>query len=168
MESIRVCQVKHTTQSWLVNTLDLKPWTLLMRFMTLSCSTYLTRVATHKGLDKCLSILACLLLLSFWPHILALLPTINQVTPSHGCTVVKIWLRPAGLSGTTCSQVVLRNLSLKSKGTTQPLSFQSICTKGKHSMVKIIILRAFYSQASKLTPTYFPLSHTFWWSRAYL
>ena len=34
---------------------------------------YLTRVATHKGLDECLgldSILTCLLLLNFWLHIL--------------------------------------------------------------------------------------------------
>ena len=42
---------------------------------------YLTRVATHKGLDECLgldSILACLLLLNFWPHILAPLPSIRE------------------------------------------------------------------------------------------
>ena len=40
---------------------------------------YVTRVATHDGLDKCLGldwILDCLLLLNFWPHILAFLPTI--------------------------------------------------------------------------------------------
>ena len=43
---------------------------------------YLTRVATHKGLDKCLgldSILACLLLLNFRPHIQAPLPTISPL-----------------------------------------------------------------------------------------
>ena len=42
---------------------------------------YLTRVATHKGLDKCLgldSILACLLLLNFRPHFQAPLPTIKH------------------------------------------------------------------------------------------
>ena len=41
---------------------------------------YLTRVHTHKGLDEYLrldSILACLLLLNFCPHILAPLPTIS-------------------------------------------------------------------------------------------
>ena len=40
-----------------------------------------TRVETHKGLDKCFgldSILACLLLLNFCPHIVAPLPTIRD------------------------------------------------------------------------------------------
>ena len=43
-------------------------------------TVYLTKVETHKGLDECLgldSILACLLLLNFCPHILAPLPTIK-------------------------------------------------------------------------------------------
>ena len=42
---------------------------------------YLTRVDTHKGLDKCFgldSILACLLLLNFCLHIVAPLPTIRD------------------------------------------------------------------------------------------
>ena len=45
-------------------------------------TSYLTRVQTHKGVDECLgldSILACLLLLNFCPHILAPLPTISPL-----------------------------------------------------------------------------------------
>ena len=44
---------------------------------TMTFKSYLTRVQTHKGVDQCSgldSILACLLLLNFCPHILAPLP----------------------------------------------------------------------------------------------
>ena len=104
---------------------------------------YLTRVATHKGLDKYLSILACLLLLSCWPHILALLPTINQVTPSHGCSVVKIWLRPAGLSGTTSS---LMQFVFETKRNHPATIFSEYLqpVQGNYSMVKIISLSSAY------------------------
>ena len=45
-------------------------------------TTCLTRVATHKVLDKCLGLdsgLACLLLLNFWPHVPAPSPTISPL-----------------------------------------------------------------------------------------
>ena len=45
----------------------------------------LTRVAIHKELQKCLGLdssLACLLLLNFWPHIPAPLPTIRFLVPN--------------------------------------------------------------------------------------
>ena len=49
----------------------------IMRF-----TTCLTRVATHKVLDKCLGLdssLACLLLLNFWPHVPVPSPTISPL-----------------------------------------------------------------------------------------
>ena len=55
----------------------------IMRF-----TTCLTRVATHKVLDKCLGLdssLACLLLLNFWPHVAAPSPTIRAVA-EHNVT----------------------------------------------------------------------------------
>ena len=59
----------HSSKTHWISTLntDNKIHDPIMRFMT--C---LTRVATHKGLEKCLGLdssLACLLLLNFWPHI---------------------------------------------------------------------------------------------------
>ena len=47
---------------------------------------YLTRVQTHEGVDQCSgldSILVCLLLPNFCPHILAPLPTIRHWTTSR-------------------------------------------------------------------------------------
>ena len=55
--------------------------------------TCLTRVATHKGLEKRLrldSSLACLLLLNFWPHIPAPLPTIKVEGPTTSLTFLGI------------------------------------------------------------------------------
>ena len=53
----------------------------LMRCMTYNDIHDLPdRVVTHKVLGECLGLdssLDCLLLLNFWPHILASLPTIN-------------------------------------------------------------------------------------------
>ena len=84
-----------------------------------------------------------MLLLSFWPHILALLSTINQVTPSHGCSVVKIWLRPAGLSGTTSS---LMQFVFETKRNHPATIFSEYLqpVQGNYSMVKIISLSSAY------------------------
>ena len=76
----------HDSETHWASTLDLanQIHDSIMIFMI-----YLTRVAALKGLDKCLgldSILACLLLLNLWPHILAPLPSIRRYsgTPLNG------------------------------------------------------------------------------------
>ena len=94
-DGVRVCQVKvyhtelattcpcmalteihdseiHWTSTWDIANDILNP--------TMIFKSYLMRVQTNKGVDQCLgldSILACLLLLDFCPHILAPLPTIR-------------------------------------------------------------------------------------------
>ena len=48
--------------------------------------SYLTRAQTYKGVDQCSglhSILACLLLLNFCPHILTPLPTFNNTVHTN-------------------------------------------------------------------------------------
>ena len=85
-DRVRVCQVKayhtelaticprmapveiHDSETHWISTLDITNGIHdhIMIFMI-----YLTRVVTHKRLDECLgldSILACVLLLNFWPH----------------------------------------------------------------------------------------------------
>ena len=93
-DGVRGCQVKalhrelvttcpcmslieiHDSETHLITTLDTanEIHDPIMRF-----TTCLTRVATHKVLEKCLGLdssLACLLLLNFWPHVPAPLPTL--------------------------------------------------------------------------------------------
>ena len=85
-DGVRVCQVKayhtelattcpcmapieiHDSETHWTSTLDI---TNAIHDHIMIFMIYLTRVVTHKRLDECLgldSILACVLLLNFWPH----------------------------------------------------------------------------------------------------
>ena len=96
-DGVRVCQVRayHTELATTCHCMALtaihdseihwtSPWDISNEIHDpiMIFKSYLTRVQTHKGVDQCSgldSILVCLLLLNFCPHIPAPLPTISPL-----------------------------------------------------------------------------------------